>query len=752
MRYVLGKLELHTALRRLSFDGEPIPVSQLAIDILLFLIERNGEVVSKSELLQAVWPEEPANEMRLVKQISLLRRLVERFPSAPPIIVTVSGSGYRTDRWEVRPSGTPAVEIADQAASRGTPPEKPSHTIPVTRKGPTRSAEIEQPSRWGRGFRLHWKRVALSIPFLLFLVIGYLLMFSRFEGNFQFGPSRIVRVRTSQGLKRRLNFSRDGRALAYHQSTEPDGASQLLILNLTNQNVAPLPGNWNSEEEMAWSPDNRSMALLHSVGEGKAGRELSISSLDGQEVRTIGEVAAGGIDWAPNGQLFAVCAQVDQNDLPDSRSILIHLLAADGSSRKQVTSNSTRSPVIDSHPRFSPDGSRIAFLRRYLEDESLEIRLVDLAMGAERQLIKEDGEISDLDWSPNGNAVLFLSDRSGRPQLWRVSTVNSPARPSADPVTMISDSIRSFSISDSGDLAYVCLPEHQSQIDLLPLPEGPLDSILHRHQGPDYVPCTIRSRHSTSAPAFSPDGSQIAFISTQSNRQEIWSANADCTDYRQLTFLNQSGLNRVTWSDDGTRIAFDRQIDGQFDLFYLALASGRIDRLTDTADDEFFPIWSKNARAIYYSGQRMTTGRKTKQIQRLNLTTNQTELLVGEAEGRFAISSDEEQLYFIRQDQIWCKNLQTGEERRLAHLDGIKRQASWEINHDSIYLIRQEKLAMPALFRSDLLSGRMEKVVELDTLVSKSNPGFAITPNGRVLASISIPPSAKEIRFLKYPE
>ena len=59
---------------------------------------------------------------------------------------------------------------------------------------------------------------------------------------------------------------------------------------------------------------------------------------------------------------------------------------------------------------------------------------------------------------------------------------------------------------------------------------------------------------------------------------------------------------------------------------------------------------------------------------------------------------------------------------------------------------------MPALFRSDLLSGRVEKVVELDTPVSKSNPGFAISPNGRALASTSISPSVKEIRFLQYPE
>jgi len=758
MRYILGKFELHKASRRLSFDGEPVPVGQLGIDILLFLIERNGEVASKSELLQAIWPGEQVNESRVVKQISLLRRSIESLPGAPSIVETVSGLGYRADRWEVTWPEAPAIEVADQGASREASPDKGSPAISAGGIRSVRSAEIRWPSRWRGWLRLHWRRAALSVPLVLLLIYVFLSVVSQIEVRYKFGPSGIVKARSHQGFKRRLNFSRDGRLLAYYQSTEPDGAGQLLMANLTDQSVAPLPGSGDAEEEIAWSPDNRSIALLRADGDGGTRRQLLISSLDRQEVRTIAKVAAGGIDWAPNGRQFAVCDEIAGTGQPDSGSIRIHLLAADGSSRRLATDNPTQGRVIDSRPRFSPDGSRLAFLRRHLADQSLEIRLVDLADGEERQLIQEPGklgepvEISDLDWSPNSREVLFLSNRNGRPQLWRVSSDNSAANPSPDLVTMISDPIHSFSISDRGDLAYVCLPESKSQIDLIPFPEESLDSLFHRRQGPGDVPCTICSSNSTYAPAFSPDGNQIAFLSTQSGAEEIWIANTDCTNYRQLTFLDQPGLHRPTWSRDGTRIVFDRQIGGQFDLFHFDLGSGRIHRLTDTAGDEFSPIWSRNSGAIYYSWQSKGVERGTLQVRRLDLATGQTDLLVEEGGGRLALSSNEEQLYFTRQDRIWRKNLQTGEDLRLAHLEEITRQASWEINRDNIYLIRREDPAMPALFWSDLLSGRMERVVELDTPVPKSNPSFAISPNGRVLAVTSISPSTKEIRFLKYSE
>lgn len=741
MRYVLGKFELHTTSRRLYFDNDPIQINQRGLEILLYLIERQGEVATKSELLEAVWPGEQASESRLVKQISLLRQAIESLTSDPSIIVTVSGFGYRTALWEAKQLPTPTAERVEQGPS---PLAAPRNELATT------SAAGDQPSGWGGWLRVHWRRVAVAIPMILFSISVFLTIVSQIEVHYKFGPSMIVKERPINGFKRSLNFSNDGRALAYYQSVEPDGTGQFLIVNLADKSVTTLPGDWSAEDEVAWSPDNRSIALLHSKGGNQVVRQLSISSLVGQQVRQIGEVTAGGIDWAPNGQQFAVCAQANNAGEPDSGSILIHLLATDGSRRQPVTRNSTGSAVIDAQPRFSPDGSRLAFIRRHRTDQSMEIRLVDLATREERSLLQEPGEISDLEWSPNGAAILFLSDRNGQPRLWRVSTADGAASPVPSLVALVSDPIQSFSISAGGELAYVCLTGNSSQIDLIPLPKGPLDSLFDRREGREYPPCTICSRNSTYAPTFSPDGSQIAFISTESGTQEIWVANADCTNYRQLTFLNQSGLDRLAWSGDGTRIAFDQRIDGQFDLFYLDLGSGQIHRLTDSAEDEFSPVWSAKSDSIYYSWRRNGMEGGTGQIRQWVLASNQTDLLVEGGDGRFLASANPEQLFFRRRDHIWRKNLQTGEEKQLASLDQILQGASWEIADDQIYLIKRKNQSLPALFRRDLLSGRTQEVMELDLALSYSNPGFAISPNRRAIASASISACAKEIRFLKY--
>jgi WD40 repeat protein len=380
----------------------------------------------------------------------------------------------------------------------------------------------------------------------------------------------------------------------------------------------------------------------------------------------------------------------------------------------------------------------------------MEIGLVDLATRQERALIREPGEISDLEWSPNGAAILFISDRNGQPRLWRVPTAAGAASPVPSLVALVSDPIRSFSLSDRGELAYVCLTGNSSQIGLIPLPEGPLDSLFHRREGREYLPCAIGSRNSTYAPTFSPDGSQIAFISTESNAEEIWVANADCTNYRQLTFLSQSGLDRLAWSGDGTRIAFDQRIDGQFDLFYLDLGNGQIHRLSDSAEDEFSPVWSAKSDSIYYSWRRNGTESGTGQIRQWVLASNQTELLVEGGDGRFLALASPEQIFFTRRDLIWRKNLRTGEEKQLASLDQVLKGVSWEIAGNQVYLITRKNQSLPVLFRRDLLSGRTQKVLELDLPLSYSNPGFAISPNGRAIASASVSACAKEIRFLKY--
>jgi len=87
---VFGRFELQPERRRLLRDGEPVAMGARAFDVLLALLERGDRVVSKTELLDLVWPGLVVEENNLQVQISTLRKHL-----GTQAIVTVPGRGYR---------------------------------------------------------------------------------------------------------------------------------------------------------------------------------------------------------------------------------------------------------------------------------------------------------------------------------------------------------------------------------------------------------------------------------------------------------------------------------------------------------------------------------------------------------------------------------------------------------------------------------------------------------------------------------
>ena len=75
--------------------GQTIPLTTKAIDTLVHLVERAGDVVDKSALLAAVWPNVRVEENSLSQCISALRRALGEDPSDHRFIVTAPGRGYR---------------------------------------------------------------------------------------------------------------------------------------------------------------------------------------------------------------------------------------------------------------------------------------------------------------------------------------------------------------------------------------------------------------------------------------------------------------------------------------------------------------------------------------------------------------------------------------------------------------------------------------------------------------------------------
>ena len=73
----------------------PVAIGSRALDILCVLIERAGEIVSKDEIIAAVWPETVVEDSNLTVQISALRRVLDRGRANGSCIQTVPGRGYR---------------------------------------------------------------------------------------------------------------------------------------------------------------------------------------------------------------------------------------------------------------------------------------------------------------------------------------------------------------------------------------------------------------------------------------------------------------------------------------------------------------------------------------------------------------------------------------------------------------------------------------------------------------------------------
>lgn len=93
-RFVFGTFEVSTYRRDLRRDGRVVEISARAFDLLIALLRRSGQVISKADLLYEVWPGMTVEPNNLEVCVSALRKIFETsdFSSGP--IVTVRGRGY----------------------------------------------------------------------------------------------------------------------------------------------------------------------------------------------------------------------------------------------------------------------------------------------------------------------------------------------------------------------------------------------------------------------------------------------------------------------------------------------------------------------------------------------------------------------------------------------------------------------------------------------------------------------------------
>jgi Tol biopolymer transport system component len=101
-------------------------------------------------------------------------------------------------------------------------------------------------------------------------------------------------------------------------------------------------------------------------------------------------------------------------------------------------------------------------------------------------------------------------------------------------------------------------------------------------------------------PAWSPDGSRIAFTSNRDGDFEIHVMNADGTGVIKLTDHPAQDGNPA-WSPDGSRIAFTSDRDGNNELYVMNADGTNTVRLTNVSDEAIHPEWSPDGRKILFT-------------------------------------------------------------------------------------------------------------------------------------------------------
>jgi len=134
--YEFGPWQVDPQKLQLQRDGHVVPLPPKAAEILLVLLARGGETVSKDELMRSVWPDSVVEESNLTQNIFLLRKALGETAQHSSYIITLPGRGYRLAA-EVREVGDPH----NPPAADEPPPHPEESVVPAPAPPPVRKLQ-----------------------------------------------------------------------------------------------------------------------------------------------------------------------------------------------------------------------------------------------------------------------------------------------------------------------------------------------------------------------------------------------------------------------------------------------------------------------------------------------------------------------------------------------------------------------------------------------------------------------------------
>jgi TolB protein len=272
----------------------------------------------------------------------------------------------------------------------------------------------------------------------------------------------------------------------------------------------------------AWSPDGGRIAFEAKI-DGRFA--IVVMNADGSGLRRLTDSGADDFasSWSPDGRRIAFCSKRDGNRE-------VYVMDADGANPVRLT----REPAEDSWPRFSPDGRWIAFVSS--RSGRREIHVVKPDGTGVRPLTRGELDVDGrVAWSPDSAHVLFRGNTRGRTPEQDVPGFFYSAALGDGTTRRLTDVARrdynAVWAPDGARIAFDANRDGGWESD-----NGGWEIFSARPDGSDRRRLT-RNAVNDWAPAWSPDGRQIAYCSGMDDRYEIHVMGADGSAVRRLTFM-----------------------------------------------------------------------------------------------------------------------------------------------------------------------------------------------------------------------
>jgi serine/threonine protein kinase/Tol biopolymer transport system component len=495
----------------------------------------------------------------------------------------------------------------------------------------------------------------------------------------------------------------------------------------------PLTSREASDISPVWSTDGTQIAFIRASQKSDESGVYVVPSSGGRErllmpiQRERPEGLARHLAWCADGSLF-----VTDREAASGPFRIFRLL---NGVRASVTEPPTGS-LGDSDPACSPDGALLAFVRSGGSWSIKDVHVISLHPPAKtsRQLTDVHSGIAGLAWT-RPSELIFASPHAGSSALWTADVQTSRIARVSGPVNAL------FPTAAAGMVAFSQVAE-VSNI-------WAMDHLDRPSHGKAYQ--LIASTGHDAGPQLSPDGRTLVFASNRVGTFEIWIADADGRNPMRLTNFNKNpGAGSPRWSPDGNRIAFDRRINENTDIYVINRNGSGLARLTDSLAEDAVPTWSGDGREIYFTSNRGGDH----QIWKLPALGGSAKQIT-QTGGFIGFEGPDGFFYYVRSRDtgsgIWRKPVEGGAES--AVVPGFRPMlwSFWALQRSGIYFVDAvgPNGALVSTLNFQAFGGRPKLIAHLENLRRISYPGLAISATGDRILYSQIDHRAAEIMLMR---